>query len=71
MASMTATTQRAPMVNLTPREASELLGVAPQTLAMWRSSGRVQLPYFKLGHAVRYRRADLEAFIASNMRGGA
>lgn len=54
--------------NLTPPQAAEFLQVPQATLSVWRSTNRVVLPYFKLGGHVRYRRADLEQFIASNMR---
>lgn len=50
---------------LTPSETSEYLGVKPQTLAFWRCTGRHGLPYIKAGNAVRYRRADLEAWLAA------
>lgn len=48
---------------LTRPEAAEYLGLAISTLEVWASTKRVDLPYVKLGHAVRYRVADLEAFI--------
>lgn len=50
---------------LTPGETSRLLHVPETTLAAWRSTGRVQLAYVKVGHAVRYVVADLERFIAA------
>jgi excisionase family DNA binding protein len=45
--------------------AAEMLGVRPQTLSVWRLTGRYSLPFCKVGRAVRYRRSDLDAFIAS------
>ena len=60
----------APSDNLPPRAVAELLNVPEGTLAAWRSSGRVPLPYLKFGGIVRYRRADVEAFVAANLRGG-
>lgn len=54
--------------NLTPKQAAELLNVPEATLAVWRSTNRVVLPFFKLGHHVRYRRTDLERFIEQNLR---
>jgi hypothetical protein len=54
--------------NLTPRQVSVLLNIPEATLAVWRSTNRVVLPYFKLGHHVRYRRSDLDAFVQKNMR---
>lgn len=50
---------------LTPSEASRLLHVPETTLAAWRSTGRVQLAYVKVGRAVRYAQADIERFIGA------
>lgn len=50
---------------LTPRQASEYLQVPVSTLAVWRCTGRVTLPYFKVGtRQVRYRGEDIEAFLS-------
>jgi excisionase family DNA binding protein len=43
--------------------AAALLDVSPGTLSVWRSTGRYNLPYLKIGRKVRYRRADLEAWL--------
>ncbi|WP_382155467.1 helix-turn-helix domain-containing protein [Hydrogenophaga sp. ANAO-22] len=48
---------------LTPREASTYLCVPTTTLAVWRSTGRVKLPYVKVGGHVRYRLEDIESFL--------
>jgi excisionase family DNA binding protein len=56
---------------LTPEEAAAFLKTEARTLAVWRCTGRYQLRYVKIGRHVRYKRADLEAFIASRTRGGA
>jgi hypothetical protein len=47
---------------LTERQAAEFLHVVPGTLAGWRSTGRVRLPYTKIGRSVRYNVGDLERF---------
>lgn len=60
-----ATTQK-PTRLLTAEEAAEFLGIAHQTLSVWRSTGRYDLPYIKVGRNVRYRLSDLEAFLAAN-----
>jgi excisionase family DNA binding protein len=52
---------------LTAAQASAYLQVPTTTLAVWRSTNRVVLPYFKLGGHVRYRREDLDRFIEENM----
>jgi hypothetical protein len=45
------------------QKAAEFLSVKPQTLANWRCTRRYPLAFVKIGRAVRYRLADLEAFI--------
>jgi excisionase family DNA binding protein len=52
---------------LTPDEASSLLKVPKGTLSVWRATNRVRLPFIKVGNAVRYRRADLAAFVQANV----
>jgi hypothetical protein len=56
---------------LTPAEVGQALGVDVGTLSNWRATKRVPLPYVKIGKAVRYRRQDLDRFIAENTEGGA
>lgn len=51
-------------VLLTPVEVAERLGLKnAETLAVWRSSKRYDLSYVRVGRLIRYREADLEAFI--------
>jgi excisionase family DNA binding protein len=56
---------------LTRNEAAELLGVRPQTLAVWHITGKYGLPVVKVGRSVRYRLADLEKWIAARTVGAA
>ncbi|MEY8655214.1 helix-turn-helix transcriptional regulator [Brachybacterium paraconglomeratum] len=50
---------------LTPPEAAELLGIAPQTLANWRSMGKGPR-FVRVGsRSVRYRLSDLLAYVES------
>lgn len=52
---------------LTAKEASAFLHVPTTTLAVWRSTNRVYLPFVKLGaHLVRYRPEDLNAFVTTS-----
>lgn len=51
------------------KEAADILNVQPQTLAKWASAQRYDLPYIKVGKAVRYRRSDLRAFMDRNTVG--
>ena len=53
---------------LTPEQAAEELGLSVKTLATWRSTGRHALPYIRVGARIRYRRADLDAWLASRQR---
>ena len=53
---------------LDEKAAAEFLDIAPGTLSVWRSTGRYCIPFVKVGRRVRYRRADLEAWLASRTR---
>ncbi len=46
--------------------AAKMLGLAPNTLAQWRFSGRVDLPFIKIGRNIRYRPDDIEKFLQRN-----
>lgn len=50
---------------LTNDQAATYLGVAPNSLAVWRTTKRYALPYVKVGRLVKYRLADLNAFLES------
>jgi excisionase family DNA binding protein len=56
---------------LTRNEAAELLGVRPQTLAVWAITGKYGLPVVKVGRSVRYRMTDLERWLESRTVGAA
>ncbi|RON06243.1 helix-turn-helix domain-containing protein [Pseudomonas brassicacearum] len=51
------------------KQAAAALGVRVGTLAVWRSTGRYNLPFAKVGRLVRYRLADLAKFIDSRTAG--
>lgn len=53
---------------LNTEQAAQVLGTSVSFLAKARLNARPEIPFVKVGAAVRYRRSDLEAFIASNMR---
>ncbi len=50
---------------MTNEEAAEYLGVASNSLAVWRTTKRYTIPYVKVGRLVKYRIADLDAFLES------
>ena len=58
---------------LTRRQAAEVLGFQPQTLARWKWEGREDRPpEVRVGRrAVRYRANDLAKWIASRADGSA
>ncbi|CAN5705961.1 hypothetical protein BH23GEM1_BH23GEM1_00520 [soil metagenome] len=54
---------------LSAAQAAELLGLATQTLAVWRSRGRGEGPrYVKAGARVLYALDDLDAWVAVRKR---
>jgi hypothetical protein len=53
---------------LNEQEAAQFLDTAPGTLSVWRSTGRYNLPFLKVGRSVRYRRADLLAWLDARVR---
>lgn len=50
------------------KTAAAILDVSPGTLSVWRSTGRYNLPFLKIGSKVRYRLADLEAWMERRTR---
>lgn len=65
-ASVDAEQQQADDKLLSRKEAAQYLDVAPQTLACWWTNKRYSLPLIKIGRHVKYRKSDLDAFIARN-----
>lgn len=53
---------------LSEKEAAQILDTSPGTLSVWRSTGRYNLPFLKVGSKVRYRRADLLAWLDGRVR---
>lgn len=50
---------------ITPAELSELISITQGTLAVWRSVGRYNLPFIKVGSKVLYEMDAVNAFIES------
>lgn len=62
-----------PPFHIDDKQAAIALGVKPNTLAVWRSTGRYNLPFLKVGRLVKYRISDLAEFLArrtANHTGG-
>ncbi len=47
---------------LTTEEVADMTGLSRETLAQWRSQRR-GIPYLKVGRAVRYDAADVQAYL--------
>lgn len=52
---------------LDPRQAAEMIGVSPASLARWRVQGDGP-PYLKLGGSVRYRLSSVEQWLTASER---
>ena len=53
---------------LTEAEVCNYLRIRPRQLYTWRMEGL--MPYFKIGKAVRFRKADIDAALATLRIGG-
>ena len=56
---------------LTPEEAAQQLRISPRTLNKWRSVGRGNINFVKIGRCVRYRASDIQDYIERNIKGAA
>lgn len=50
------------------QETAEILGISKSALEVWRTTGRYQLPFIKVGRNVRYRRSDVLEWLDSRTR---
>jgi predicted DNA-binding transcriptional regulator AlpA len=48
---------------LSPIQVSDILGISLGTLAVWRCTRRVKLPYVKVGRRVMYKQKAIDDFI--------
>ncbi len=62
---MSATVTNAADELLDTGPAAGVIGVAANTLSVWRMHGRHNLPFIKIGSRVKYRRSDLEKWLAA------
>ena len=44
--------------------AASYCGIATATLETWRSTGKVKIPFIRVGRRVLYRITDLDAFLS-------
>jgi excisionase family DNA binding protein len=50
---------------LTRACAAAYLGTTESTLATWACTNKVRVPFIRVGRNVRYRRADLDAWLSA------
>ena len=51
---------------LNPKEVNKEFGLSVSTLAKWRMENKF-LPFSKIGKYIKYKRADIEAFLNDNL----
>ena len=56
---------------LNTAEAAQYLGVSANLLKSDRAHGHIGIPFFRVGDLVKYRRADLDAWIDRKVAGKA
>jgi excisionase family DNA binding protein len=54
---------------LSREQAAKMLGVETHTLAVWATTGRYSLPFYRVGKFAKYRRADIEQWLAGRRVG--
>ena len=55
---------------LSRKEAADMLGMQPSTLAAWATLRKGDLPFLKIGARAKYRLADVQRFIDRSYVGG-
>lgn len=45
------------------KEAAKYIGIAPGTLANWDSTGRFNIPKYRIGRLIRYKIEDLDTWL--------
>ncbi len=56
---------------LTRKQAAEYLGLEPRTLDVWACTKRYNLRFIKVGRLAKYRKEDLDDFLAQRTVNGA
>jgi excisionase family DNA binding protein len=58
-----------PAFEFNNRQAAAYLGIEPESLEQWRATGRQKIPFVKIGKRIRYKKADLDRWLASRTVG--
>ena len=48
---------------LTAPDVAGILQVSPKTLEVWRRTGSHELPFYRLGRAIRYDPKDVQSYL--------
>ena len=56
---------------LSRKQAAEYLNTTPGPLNYWASTGKHNLPYYRMGAKAVYKRAELDAWLEERKVGGA
>lgn len=55
-----------PDILITRNELAEMLGISRGTIDVWVSTKRVNIPFVRIGKAIRYRISDVLAYLEKN-----
>lgn len=50
------------------KTAAAYLGTTVGSLNVWRANGKHKIPFVRWGHNIRYRKSDLDAWIAEHLQ---
>jgi predicted site-specific integrase-resolvase len=50
---------------LNPEQTADLIKIKKDTLAIWRTTGRYNLKFVKVGRRIFYRRSDIQDWLES------
>ena len=53
---------------LSNQEAAAYLGIKPNTLTIWRTTKRFEIPYIQIGRKIRYKKSDLDIFLEQHRK---
>ena len=53
---------------LSNEEAAAYLGIKPNTLTIWRTTKRFEIPYIQIGRKIKYKKSDLDKFLNKNIK---
>ncbi len=52
---------------MTTQEVADYLNIKKQTLEAWRSRNTINIPYIRIGASIRYKKQDVEEWLAKHL----